>query len=282
MAQGLIGGGTSYEEQSIQDILSDINNWVEYTKETIILIQEGIDYLKKCRFWDEIPFNFQMTLFSTITCQNTYLHDFGIIVKSINEDKVTKREVELLKKIGSKAWEFNNEYGKTYKEEYRWKKYGDPDFKVAENLYAKGRDFFVTLQDASNASSRLADYISEVPATTNTNITQHISGSMNMVTGINNGVINQSMHDLSSFRNESEVAIKRIGELTNIEQEIKEYIKDILLNSAEAIENNDRDKKEQCKSDYKGFLIGAGAKAFKIIGVLSSFASIASFFGISL
>lgn len=282
MAQGLIGGATSYEEQSIQDILTDINRWIEYTEEIIVLIQEGIDYLKQCEFWNKIPFNFQMTLLSTITCQKTYLNDFGIIEKSINEDKITKREVALLRKIGRKAWEFNKEYGKTYKEEYRWKKYGDPDFKVAENLYAKGRDFFVTLQDASNASSRLEDYISELPPVTNTNITQQISGNMNMVAGINNGEMHQSINDLSNFRAESEAAIQRITKLTNIEQDVKDYIKDLLLNTTEAIEANDEDMQEQCKSDYKGFLIGAGAKAFKVIGVLSSFASIASFFGITL
>lgn len=282
MAQGLFGGATSYESQSIKDILEDINNWIGYTEEILKLIQEGTAHLKKCKFWDQIPFGFQMTLLSTITCQNTYLNDFTIIKESIIADKITKREVALLKKIGLKASEFNKEYGKTYKEEYMWKDYENSDFRVAEDLYAKGRDFFVTLQDASNASNRLEDYISELNPITNTNITQQISGGMNVVAGVNNGVMNQSINKSNDFRDESEKAIQKIQQISEIDQCVKDYIKELLLNATKAIEMQDQEKQEQCKLDYKGFVIGAGVNAFKVIGVLSSFASIASFLGITM
>lgn len=33
MAQGIFGGATSYEEQSLADIDSDIQKWIEYTEE---------------------------------------------------------------------------------------------------------------------------------------------------------------------------------------------------------------------------------------------------------
>ena len=33
MAQGIFGGATSYEEQSLAHIDSDIQNWIEYTEE---------------------------------------------------------------------------------------------------------------------------------------------------------------------------------------------------------------------------------------------------------
>lgn len=32
MAQGMIGGSTPYNHQSLKDILSDINNWQGYSK----------------------------------------------------------------------------------------------------------------------------------------------------------------------------------------------------------------------------------------------------------
>ena len=31
MAQGIFGGATSYEEQSLNDILEDVEKWIEYT-----------------------------------------------------------------------------------------------------------------------------------------------------------------------------------------------------------------------------------------------------------
>ena len=282
MTQGIIGGATSYEEQSIKDILSDINCWIDYTQGTYSLIDTGITNLKGCKFWDKVPFNFQITLLSTLTCQKTYLYDFNIIKKSINEDRITGKEVLLLKKIGEKSWEFNIEYGRTYKEEFRWKDYGNPNFEVVENLYAKGRDYFVTLQDASNASARLKDYISVLPSITNNNITQHVTGSENIISGINSGEINFTHNDLSNFGKESREASERIDMLKDIDPDIKEYIKNLLSEATDAIKTNNKKKQESCKSDFKGFLIGAGAKAFKVIGILSSFASIASFFGITL
>jgi hypothetical protein len=223
-----------------------------------------------------------MTLLSTLSCQKTYLEDFCIIVKSIEEDRITQRDVLLLKKIGTKASEFNREYGRTYKEDYEWKEYGNPDFKVAENLYGDGRDYFVTLQDASNASSRLEDYISILPSITNTNITQNVTGNMNILAGVNNGRMEFANNYLDNFNKEIKEASIRINRLEGVNQDIKEYIIKLLKETKEAIENKDEEKKELSKANYKGFHVGAGVKAFKVIGVLSSFASIASFFGITM
>lgn len=282
MSQGLIGGATSYEEQSINDILDDIKSWIEYTKTKKSFIEDGIKHLKNCGFWNQIPFNFQMTLLSTLTCQNTYLEDLSIVSKAIQDDRITQKEVTLLNKIGKNANDFNHEYGRTYKEEYRWRKYGDKDFEVAEQLYARGRDYFVTMQDASNASSRLQDYISTIPLITNNNINQSITGSMNILTGINNGEVNVYYNELNNFAKESEQACNAITSLEGVEQDIKDYAINLLQESKTAIEEKDEEKQNSCKKDYKGFIIGAGVKAFKVIGVLSSFASIASFFGIQI
>ncbi|MBK5240243.1 hypothetical protein [Clostridium sp.] len=282
MAQGIFGGATSYEEQSIGDILSDIKSWIEYTQSVQTSIKKGIEHFKKCKFWGKVSYNFKMTLVSTIGCQNTYLEDFCIIVKSIEGDKITQKEASLLRKIGKTAIDFNHEYGRNWNEDDRWKEYGDPDFRIVEELYADGRDYFVSLQDASNASSRLVDYISTLPPITNNSINQHITGDKNIVSGINNGHMNFVNHYLIDFNKESKGASITIDKLEGVDQDIKEYIVNLLKEANEAIENKNKEKQESAKLDYKGFVAGAGVKAFKVIGVLSSFASIASFFGITM
>ena len=282
MGQGLIGGATSYEGQSIKDILSDINRWVEYTNDTLSSMEQGIIKLERSGFWNNVPFNFQMTLLSTATCQRTYLDDFDIIKESIKADNITQKYVRLLRKIGKNAIEFNHEYGRTYKEDYTWKKYGDPNFKIAEDLYANGRDFFVTLQDASNASARLEDYVTTLAPLATHNITQNITGNMNVVTGVNEGDINVVNNNFKEFFEESKEAIKIIDKLEKIDSDTKGYIKDLLIETADAIKQDDSERQKECKSDYKGFFIAAGVKAYKAIGGLSNFASIASFFGITL
>lgn len=282
MAQGLIGGATSYEEQSLKDILEDIRRLVEYTEEISLEIQNGIVKLKESNFWNKVYFNFQMTLLSSLTCQEAYLHDFSIIVKAIQEDKITEREVRLLRNIGKKAIEFNHEYGKTFKEEYRWRDYGNPDFKVAEDLYAHGRDYFVTLQDATNAAARLNDYVSTPPSITNNNITQNIPGSRNIVTGINYGEVTYNEINKEDLSKEIRQAIDRIDELEEYDKEVRDFVENLLREALEAVNNEDIEKQKLSKVSFKSFLVGLGRNADKIINVLASLTTIASFFGINI
>lgn len=280
MTQGLIGGATSYEEQSLNDILDDINVWIEYTKKTKHFLETSKDTLIEKKYWNTIPFNFQRTLFTTLTQQNTFLEDFQLIINSINNDTITDREVKLLYKIGSNSNNFNHEYGRTYKEEYSWKDYDDPLFKIAEKMYQEGRDYFVTLQDAANASYRLKDYISLKPQV-QTNITQNISGNGNQVSGVNDGNMTQNLFKTNEkIIMEIQSAISKINETVDIDPTHKEFITNILNDTSNGFKANDEDKKSNCKNSLNAFLLGAGDKAIKIIGILSSFASIASFFGI--
>lgn len=192
MAQGIIGGATSYEEQSLQDMMNDIDGWIEYAKDTKLFLIEHRERMEKSKYIQKIPYGFTATMYTTITYIDTILYDFNIITEAIKVSTITEKEVNLIKKIGRKANDFNNEYGKTYREDTRyWHDYGNPDFKVVEEFYAKGRDFFVTLQDAANLSYRLEDYVVKGQVTNN-----NISiGDNNMgVTAIqgNNNVVNNS------------------------------------------------------------------------------------------
>lgn len=183
MTQGLIGGATSYEEQSLEDIISDIESWCDYTRNRKEFIIQRKNKLKEIRFWDNIPFNFQMTLETTIMYFDTVIHDLLLIKNMIINGLISEREVKLLRKIGIKAREFNKEYGETYKEEHEWKEYGNVNFRIVEEMYGKGRDCFVTMQDASNAASRLEDYMS------NSNV---VNNMLSVGGNINNSQIQQN------------------------------------------------------------------------------------------
>ena len=280
MVQGIFGGATSYEEQSVKDILEDIQNWVRYTLEIKSYLESGQKQLKECGFWNQIPFNFQMTLVSSIEFHKTALHDFDLITKAIENGSITEREVRLLRKIGINARDYNNEYGRTYKEEYRWKKYGDEDFKVAEDMYAKGRDYFVTLQDATNAAARLNDYINTLPPVTYNQITQEISGNSNQVSAINNGIMILNNLDTKQLIEEIKEAKSQISSL-DIDDKVKNYVNELLYKVSIAAKDEDRQQLQSFKDQFIAFASGAGEKVLKIIGVLSSFASSASFFGLS-
>lgn len=179
MAQGIMGGLTSYEEQSLPDILRDISNWIHYTSERKAFMLKQKDELAKSKYWEKIPFDFQLTIITSISYFDTIIHDLELVKRSIEKNRITKREVVLLRNIGIKAVEYNREYGKTYKEDRRyWHDYGNPDFIIAEEMYGKGRDYFVTIQDTANAAYRLEDYMEKGQVINNSlNISGNITGS---------------------------------------------------------------------------------------------------------
>nr|WP_307991277.1 hypothetical protein [uncultured Niameybacter sp.] len=177
MAQGCIGGATCYEEQSRLDILEDVKGWIKYTQQRNELLEKHKKQLEQVNYWQHITFDFQLTLMSSIQYQRTILYDLGIVAQAIERDTVTDKEITLIRNIGRKAIEYNHEYGQTWHSGERWKEYGDPNFKVVEEMYGKGRDYFVTLQDACNAAHRLEDYISTpVPVVNQVTIGDYATG----------------------------------------------------------------------------------------------------------
>lgn len=196
MAQSIFGGMTSYDEQSLPQILENINFWIEYTNNIKKFIEDKKTILVQNSFWNKIPYNFSVTINSTIMYTDTILSDLNIVKKAIESNLITEKEIILLNKIGIKAIEYNHEYGKNYKENYEWRDYGNKDFEPAEEIYEQGRDYFVTMQDCANASHRLEDYMEKSQVVSNTLNLNNVSN-----TQIQQGVSNsaQSMNIGDSF-----------------------------------------------------------------------------------
>lgn len=224
MAQGLLGGVTSYDGQSLNDILDDIKHWNAYTRDIKKKISDNHKKLIEVDFWRKIPFNFQMTILSSLKIFDTYITDFEIINKAISNEQISYREVKLLRKIGQNSIDFNHEYGKTFKEEYSWREYGNIDFQLAEEIYQEGRDFFVTLQDAKNAAHRMEDYMNHSSVQNQVNVSGN-NNNLQVQQGNNNVIMNHRM-DVSKL----EQLIKEIysnledGISKEVVEEINEYV----------------------------------------------------------
>lgn len=163
MAQSFIAGTTDYSEQSIQEIRNDILSWIEYSQRIKTFFTETIKELKKTKYWYKIGYDFANFCESMPLMCDAFCNDFNLIVKAIDDDNITKREIKLMKNIRKCIYENEEFCWKTYKghENERWHEYGNPEFEKVEKLYADGRDFLVSLKDAGNACSRMEDYIKE-------------------------------------------------------------------------------------------------------------------------
>lgn len=164
MAQGAFGGSSRYDNQSLEDIVKDINVWIGFCSDTLLLFNETISRLKENKYYDTVPFNLRALFEATTRDITTFISDFNSILESISADRIYMRDVRLLKNIGSYSVESNNTYGRVYQGSFdHWVEmpnHNDPNFHALERLYGDGRDLFVTLMDASNAAERLRDYMS--------------------------------------------------------------------------------------------------------------------------
>lgn len=184
MTQGIIAGMTDYSYQTVTQILGDINEWIKYAEEIKSKIQNNLANVQNSTIWLNAPFNFKMTVNSTVGYSCTIIEDLKIVKKAIESNCITKREVALLKKVGENASEYNRRYGLDYHENESWHCYGDSSFSIIEEIYGNGRDFFASLQDASNAASRLEDYM-QTGNVMSVNVSGDVSGSQIQVGTIN-------------------------------------------------------------------------------------------------
>ena len=161
MSQSVFAGMTNYQEQSVIDIKDDIVSWIELSKRIKTHFIETMSELKETGYWRKVPCGFASFCEGVPTICDTFCHDFEIIIKSIENDCISNREIQLMRNIYKCAWE-NEEYSwRSYKDEndIYWKDYGNQEFRKIETLYGDGRDFFVTLKDVNNAMVRLEDYV---------------------------------------------------------------------------------------------------------------------------
>lgn len=178
MAQGLIGGATSYDEQSPQDILADIEVWLTYTEETNCIILQKKQQLEDHKYWNKVSYDFQGIIEWSLLFFRTITFDLNLIKSAIIKNCITEKEVNLLFNIGKKSFEYNGNYALAFKGNCYWHEYNNPDFRIAEEMYCTGRDYFVTLQDAANAAHRLENYMDKSHLSQNTlNIMGPVSGT---------------------------------------------------------------------------------------------------------
>lgn len=164
MAQSIFGGSSEYSDQTLADIIEDLEKWVVFSEETLSLFDKTICELKQNNYYQTVPFNLRAMYERATRKLNTFISDLNVIIKSINADSIFVRDVNLLNNIGRISILSNHQFGTVYHDIVdRWSgaNFQDSNFLMIERLYHEGRDVFVSLMDASNAAERLKDYMSD-------------------------------------------------------------------------------------------------------------------------
>lgn len=186
MAQSFMAGMTSYENQSLADIVEDIMHWIACSEKTKDSISGMVSDLKATKFYIKIPYDYKVMIHEMPQICQTNLDDMKRTLNAIQAHTLRQGDVDLFWKVGKRAIENGNDNRKYYKsrDDGYWHDYGNPEFKMVEDIYAMFGDYCATLWDVTNAASRLKDYIDvpkEITAMKIENNSVHI-GSNNQIT----------------------------------------------------------------------------------------------------
>lgn len=160
MSQGIIAGATSYENQSLNDIIKDIKVWISYSEELCEEVNCKINELKCSEFYSKIPYNYWAVIVSIPKICRTNIEDLTQVLSAIDTHTLSEKKVDLFYKVGKNSFKNSEENRKCYRcNDERWHDYDNADFRKVETIYADFGDYCATLWDVTNAASRLKDYI---------------------------------------------------------------------------------------------------------------------------
>lgn len=157
MARGFIVGSTDYSNQSLQDILLDLNQWVKYLSDSKTIFKSVISELEKESYWSSVDYAFKASCYDLITYFNTAIADLDEVIKGIDSE-IKEFHIKLLENLGSTAHEQYEHHRSAWKG-YGYKDYGEDNFKKLEELYAVGCDMTGDMFDLNNLAPRLEQFV---------------------------------------------------------------------------------------------------------------------------
>lgn len=158
MAKGLIGGMTDYSNQSLSDIIEDLNSEYDNITECIETIEGNMTKVEESDYWNNIPSIFIRQILYSLRHYRTTQEELSEIVTEINVE-VKKHHIKRLQKISQIADKINISIGKTWHQQYEDKDYDNQSFRIVERIYVDTRGMAVSLLDMSNIAGRLNDYV---------------------------------------------------------------------------------------------------------------------------
>lgn len=166
MTRGFFAGMTDYSHQSLDDIISDLEQLNDGVRSSIKKAKALLIKIMSSGYISKINPEFILI----VSRAQKLLETVDSECKSISTElKTTVREdhVKRLNRIGEIADDLNKEIGIVWHQKYKDKEYGVKEFRAVEDLYNIIRDTIVDLLDLSNMASRLEDYVGKMPVNEN-------------------------------------------------------------------------------------------------------------------
>lgn len=159
MARSLAVGATNYSHQTLADIKSDLENWINSLTEAIEEIETCHQTLQAKSYWQRnVPSNYTAILSTGVKLFGTALHEIKEINNEIDSN-VREDHVTRLRRIGETASDINDKFGTIWNNSDIDKNWGTEEFRLVEKTYEEGRGMAGDLIDLANVADRLKDFI---------------------------------------------------------------------------------------------------------------------------
>jgi hypothetical protein len=195
MARALAAGSTDYSHQSLDDILSDLDDWSAALRKDMTIIATNKKKLEDNNYWELANTDFKWLLARAVKFYETSLNEIVEIREQIPIE-VESHHVNRLRSLGNTSHELNLEFGDVWHHDVRPKDYGESNFMIFEKLYIDGRELSIDMEDLSNVAARLEDFVgrkgraNKLANNINVNIGRDFSG--NLIVGDDNEAKNES------------------------------------------------------------------------------------------
>lgn len=158
MSRGLFAGMTDYSHQSLDDMFTDLGNWISSISEVEHLFSSKITVLAENHYWEAVPydikglFGYALRFFETARNE---LQDISIGIRQ----EVHKHHITRIESLARTASGLNERFGRVWhSDRLGIADYSDVNFLTLEQLYREGRDMVADMIDLGNLAARLEDF----------------------------------------------------------------------------------------------------------------------------
>ncbi len=156
--RSLLAGMTDYSHQSLRDIVRDLGSWVATLNKVQTSLESNLRKLEESGYWETVIFEVKSIFQYAIKFYDTSIKEINEILGEIQVE-VQSHHISRLRRLSECAVKLNIEYGRVWHQEYIYKDYGEPNFRILESMYAEGRDMAVDMLDLSGVVARLTDFV---------------------------------------------------------------------------------------------------------------------------
>jgi len=154
----MIAGMADFSHKTLDDVFKELEgelNWLEYTQNLLTTNQKT---LIDNGYWDNVNSDFKGLISYALKFYDTCSHEIREILSEILTE-VQFHHVARLQRMSITSEELNFRFGDVWKQDYKPKDYGNENFELVEQMYAKGRDMAVDMMDLSNVAERVKDFV---------------------------------------------------------------------------------------------------------------------------